>query len=49
MALVCHIVLQDNVIKGLCDFMGWRPSWNVTTLPRLVVKDIVVVQINECL
>ena len=22
MALVCHVILQDHVINGLCDFMA---------------------------
>ena len=24
---VCHVILQDRLIKGLCDFMGGSPSW----------------------
>ena len=27
MILVCHVISQDHVIKGPCDFMGGRPSW----------------------
>ena len=27
MNLVCHIILQDNVTKESCDFMGGSPSW----------------------
>ena len=27
MILVCHVILQDHVIKGSCDFMSWSPSW----------------------
>ena len=26
MVLVCHVISQDHVIKGLCDFMGRAPS-----------------------
>ena len=25
--LVCHEISQDQVIKGLCNFMGGNPSW----------------------
>ena len=25
MVLACHVILQDHVIKGLCDFMGSQP------------------------
>ena len=25
--LVCHVILQDNLVKGSCDFMGGSPSW----------------------
>ena len=24
--LICHVILQDLVIKGLCDFMGRSTS-----------------------
>ena len=24
--LVCHVILQDQVIKGLGNLMGWRSS-----------------------
>ena len=26
MILVCHVILQDHVIKGACDFMDRSPS-----------------------
>ena len=45
MNLVCHLILQDNMIKGACDCMGGRFSWYVTTLPSLVAIGIVVVEI----
>ena len=45
MNLVCHVIFQDHVIKVLCDFMGGSPSWYITTLPRLVAIDTVVVEI----
>ena len=25
--LVCHLISQDDMIKGSCDFMGESPSW----------------------
>ena len=25
MALVCHVILQVHVIKGLCDYLGGAP------------------------
>ena len=41
--LVCHVILQDELIKGSCDFMGWSLSIYVTILPRLVAIDTGVV------
>ena len=26
-SLVCHVILQDHVVKGSCDFMDGNPSW----------------------
>ena len=43
--LVCHVILQDHVVKGSCDFIGGSPSWYVTTLQSLVAIGIVVVEI----
>ena len=37
MALVCQVISQKHMIKGLLDFMGGSPLWQVTTLPSLVV------------
>ena len=45
MVLLCHLILQDHVIKGSCDFIHGRPLWLVITLPNLVTIDIVVVEI----
>ena len=39
--LVCHVILQDHVIQGSCDFMGGIPQ---VTRP-LVFTPIVVVEI----
>ena len=25
MVLVCHVISQDHVIKGSCDFYRWEP------------------------
>ena len=44
--LVFHVILQDHVVKGSCDFMGESPSWQVTTLQNLVTIGIVVVEIE---
>ena len=27
MLLVCKVISQGDVIKGLCDFIWWTPSW----------------------
>ena len=43
--LVCHVILQDQVVKGSCDFMGGSHSWQVTTLQSLVIIGIVVMEI----
>ena len=45
MVLLCHLILQDHVIKGSCDFIDGRPLWLVITLPNLVTIGIVVVEI----
>ena len=26
MILVCHVILQDHMVKGLCDFTGRSPQ-----------------------
>ena len=46
MVLVCHVILQDRMIQGSCDFMGETPLRYVTSLPRLVVIGIVLVEIQ---
>ena len=43
MVLVCHVILQDHVIKGLCDFMGSSQSRSVTILLNLVAIGTLVV------
>ena len=45
MHLICHVTLQENIIKRSCDFMKRNSSLYVTTLPNLVVVVIVVVEI----
>ena len=45
MALVCHVILDDHVIKGLCNFKDESPSLYVITLSNLVSIDIVAVEI----
>ena len=37
MVLVCHMVLQDPMMKRLCEFMSRSPSRQVTILQSLVV------------
>ena len=48
MNLVCHVLLQDHVVKVPWDFMGGNSSWKVTTLASLVTIGTVVVEIMEC-
>ena len=44
--LVCHVVSQDHVIKGSCDFIGRSPSrYHVTTLPSLMAIGTLIVEI----
>ena len=42
---VCHVTLQDRLIKTLFDFIVWSPWKLVTTLPSLVAIGTVVVEI----
>ena len=44
--LVCQVISQDHLINGLCDFVSGCLTWQVTTLPSLVVMDIVIVEIR---
>ena len=43
MVLVCHMISEDDMIKGSYDFMAGSPSSNVTTLLSLVAISTVVV------
>ena len=45
MVLVCHVILQDHIIKGSCDFMGCSSSYQVTILQRLVAIATLVVEL----
>ena len=45
MNLVCHVILQDQVMKESCDFMGESPSQYVTNLLSLVAIAIAFVEI----
>ena len=45
MVLLCHVILQDQVIKALNDVMVWSSSRQVTTPPILIATDSVVVEI----
>ena len=42
--MIYHVALQDRVIKVSSDVMDGNSSLNVTTLPRLVMIGIVVVE-----
>ena len=42
---VYHVMSKDHVIHRSCDFMGGTPSWQVKSLPNLVVLGILVVEI----
>ena len=45
MVLLCHVILQDQVIKALNDVMVWSPSRQFTTPPSLMATDSVIVEI----
>ena len=44
-ALVCHVILQDHVIKVSYDFRVRSPSSYITILPSLVTISTMVVEI----
>ena len=43
MYLICHVTLNDHMIKGLCKFMNESSSQHVTTLTGLVTIGIALV------
>ena len=43
--LICHMTLQDNVVKVYCDFMEESSSLYVNILRSLVAIGTVVVEI----
>ena len=43
--LICHVILQDHMIKRFSDFMEGSSSLNVKTLPGLMAIDIVLAEI----
>ena len=45
MTLVCHVILQNHLIKGSSEFMGKTQSKYVTIFLRLVAIGTVVVEI----
>ena len=45
MILGYHVISQDHIIKGSCDFIGRNPSRYVMILPSLVAIGTVVVEI----
>ena len=46
MILVCHVILQDHVIKGTCGYRSWSPSRKVAILPCLVAIGTMVLEIS---
>ena len=44
MVLVCHVISQDHLIKGSCDFIGGSPPHTVghhtTTFGGILVVEI---------
>ena len=42
--ILVYVILQDQVIKGSCDFMGRSPSKKVTILPSLVAIGTLLVE-----
>ena len=45
MLLICHVILQDHLMKEQGNFMGRNPPRLVTILPRLMATGTVVVEI----
>ena len=45
MALVCHVILQDHILKGLSDFLGGCWSLKASSNIRLVSMSLVVMKI----
>ena len=45
MVFVCHVTLQDDVLKVLSDFKVLSPSKKITTLPNLAAMGTVVMEI----
>ena len=45
MILVCHVILQDHLIKGSCDSTPRRPSRQVTIFPSFVATDALEMEI----
>ena len=45
MILVCHVILEDPVIKGPCDFMGRSLPREVTILTSSMAIGTVVMDI----
>ena len=41
----CHVISQDQIIKGPCDLMSRSPSSYFTTLPNLVAIGTIVMEI----
>ena len=37
MFLISFLISQEQVTQASCDSIDWRPFWEVTTLPSLMV------------
>ena len=44
MLLVCHVILQDHMIKEYSNIMGENSSWQIPNLPCLVAIGTVKVK-----
>ena len=42
MYLICHVTSQDHGIEGSYNFISWRSSLYVPTVPSLMAIDIAI-------
>ena len=45
MFLICHVVSNEHMLKGLHEFLCGGPSQRVTTFPFLIATGLVQVEI----
>ena len=43
---ICHVTSQNHVIERSSNFLSWSSLCHVTTLPNLVARGIVVVEVH---